>query len=233
MLKLQPIVFVTLALVSANSPVTAQQASPGRATAPSPGTGGVSYQQVAADFNQWISVQEIYPKSKVPQIKKQFEQKAKSLAGSELQQWLSEMNSKMALLASPQAQAAREWLSYFVSAKAVLPERDIRSFDIVNMTTAQLQRTLDDIDSRRQGMARSHQAFDATRQQQVQQTYQQQQERLKAERAENTNRTLSSYYPEYTSQYTPRNQMQNRPKLDKGPTMYVSPWGGVGLILNQ
>lgn len=201
-----------------------------------------SFDQIQQAFNSWLSVQEIYPKSHVPALRQQFDQKVKSLSGPELQAWLDGMDAKLRLLASPQAQSARQWLSYFASPSVVLPERQLQSFDIINMTPEQVQQALDDIDSRRQGRASRSQAFDATRERQVAQARRQQEQRLQFERQEQASRTMASSFQTGAGQgssqgfapFSPyATQQRQRPTLAKGPTMYVSPWGGVGFILNQ
>lgn len=207
------------------------------AGAPAPRRSTATFDQIKQSFNAWLGVQEIYPKSQVPVLRQQFDDKVKSLSGPELQTWLDGMDAKLTILAGPQARAARQWLSYFASPSVVLPERSIRSFDIINNTPEQVQQALDDVDARRQGRAVRSEAFDAARRQQVDWARQDQVQQRQFEQDMTLTRmaqTNQSFFPETGAAHSPyAPQQRPRPELPKGPTMYVSPWGGVGFVLNR
>ena len=108
-----------------------------------------------------------------------------------------------------------------------MPEADLEKFDMVNATTEQLQEALDSVEQRKASLGSATQQFNRDRQQQVQQAEKDQREQQTAMRKEYENRSLNSYYPGYQSQYAPR--QINYPPLDRGPSMWISPWGGVGI----
>jgi primosomal protein N'' len=179
-------------------------------------------------FNEWLSAQRIYPPDQVPQIRAQFYQMVRSMNASQLQAWLGEMEQKLAVLNSPEAQDVRDWLGHFVSAPVVLSDRELKKFDILRMSAGQARELLDEIQQRRAAMRAESQAFSATRQQEVQQSLREAQEQQQAAATAATqNRQLQSWYPSYRSQYAPRRMViQNRQ-----PTYWVSPWGGIGFTI--
>lgn len=219
---------------AAPAPKAPAAAEPSLGNSPDPAKAAIlnspEWQRVVSEFNNWLSVQKLYPQSEIPRVKAQFKAKVATLSADELKDWLTQMESKLQVLMSPEARDAREWLGYFVSASAVLPEEEIKRFDIVNMTTDQLQQTIDDVETRRSALRVQQQAFDQTRQQQVQQTLQQTQERNRQIRGDYTNRSFGSYFPSeaYQSQFAPRRQIQS--PINRGPSLWVGPFG-VGFAL--
>jgi aromatic ring-cleaving dioxygenase len=192
------------------------------------------WQNVERAFYEWLSVQRLYPKDQVPRLKAQFNQMVRSMNADQLQAWLAEMEQKVNILMSPEAQDVRDWLGYYVSAKAVLPESELKKIDVLNMTAAQLHEVLDDAEQRRASRRSESQAFNLTRQQQVRQAVREQEQREKQEAAlYTTNRNIQNFYPGMQS---PANQSYYAPRrqpamANQGPRMWVGPWGGVGFAL--
>lgn len=188
------------------------------------------WKSVVHTFNEWLSAQNIYSKDQVPRVKAQFNQMVRTMNAAQLQAWLDEMEEKLNILMSPEAEKAREWLGHFVSAKVVIPERELKKFDILHMTTEQMRATIDNIEERKASLKSEAQAFNVTREEEVRDAVREaeQQQAQQAQGTSFTNRSMQSYFPGYQSQYAPRRQYSS---LYRGPQYYVSPWGGVGMLL--
>ncbi|MBX7074198.1 MAG: hypothetical protein K1X71_13720 [Pirellulales bacterium] len=191
--------------------------------------GSERFHQARLAFEQWLTVQQIYTPAQIPALKARFRHEIAEMTANQLEQFLNQMEEKLNILMSPEAQDARNWLGHFVSAKVVLPPQEVKQWDILNMSPAQVEQQLQMIESRRGSMRSSSQAFSQMRQNEVaagRQAIQNQQARSQQLRDQATSRMASAPAP---SSYAPK---LRQPPPRKGNSYYISPWGGVGVMLN-
>lgn len=128
-----------------------------------------AWRTIMHDFDEWASVQQIYDPEQIAKYRDQLIQKASSLKGNELQDFLDDLSAKLKILASEEARKARQWLaetlavasdSYAKKVKAGLP-------DVSNLTASQLQEQLDEFQGRRAQTQASAAEFKRAREQQV------------------------------------------------------------------
>ena len=126
-----------------------------------------AWQQAMYGFNQWLSVQIIYPKDQVPQIKAQMTGKVNKMSASQLRAFLEDLQQKLVLLGSKEAIDDRGWAEQYLNLLATpLAEKFRKSFpDVANMTAAQVQQALYDIRLRREGHAAYEKSFQEQRDQ--------------------------------------------------------------------
>ncbi|MBX7071518.1 MAG: hypothetical protein K1X71_00110 [Pirellulales bacterium] len=172
------------------------------------------WHEVEHAFNEWLSVQRVYPASQVPNVKAEFKRRVRTATAAELQSWLDEMSGKLQILMSPEAQDVRAWLGHFVSAKVVLPERLVNDFDVVNMTTAQLQDALNQAEQRRTGLRTQANSFNEARMEQVRNAARQREQQDQNRQQVLARRAANDFFPNYQSQYTPR--PRNNVPIERG-----------------
>ncbi|MGA2256747.1 MAG: hypothetical protein ABSG53_19025 [Thermoguttaceae bacterium] len=128
-----------------------------------------AWQQAMFGFNQWLSVQVLYDKDQVAQIKAQLKDKVKKMSAAQLRAFLEDLQQKLAILGSKEAIAARAWAEdYLTHFTAAAGEKFRKTLpDVAKMTAAQLQQALYDLQQRREAEAASQSAFDQQRDQQV------------------------------------------------------------------
>jgi hypothetical protein len=157
---------------------------------------------------------DVYPASEVPNVKAEFKRRVRTATAAELQSWLDEMSGKLQVLMSPEAQDVRAWLGHFVSAKVVLPERLVNDFDVVNMTTAQLQDALNQAEQRKTGLRTQANSFNEARMEQVRNAARQREQQDQNRQQVLARRAANDFFPNYQSQYTPR--PRNNVPIERG-----------------
>jgi hypothetical protein len=186
------------------------------------------WRQARYALHEWISVQQVYTPQEVSKLLADLEHKANTLPIDQLQDWLEDMEEKMTILMSPQAQEARAWLAQFLSVQAKYSPAEIQKMmpDVLRMSAAQVEERLQQFEQERAATQQTQAAFDRNRQQEVNaQRRANEQAQAAAIRAQ-ANRPTPQV-PQARSPYAPRRQWtppQNNMQL------YVSPYGRVGVM---
>jgi hypothetical protein len=128
-----------------------------------------AWREAMRGFNEWLSVQVTYDKEQAAQIKVRMKEKVNKMSAAQLRSFLEDMQKKLAILGSKEGIDARNWaegyLTVLTTARAEAFRKQLP--DVANMTAAQVQQALYDLQQRRDAQAASQKAFDQTRDQQV------------------------------------------------------------------
>jgi hypothetical protein len=189
---------------------------------------GDRFRQAKFQFDQWLSIQKVYSRQQIPGLRAAFRKRINAMTPAELEDFLGQMEAKLAILMSPEAQDARDWIGYFASVQAVIPASEVKKFDIANMTPAQMEQALREIESRRASRGQASQSFNVMRQQQVEQQLAENQRR-QAEQAAAAARMAAASTSSAGSPYAVRPPRQPQTTSHDMP-MWLSP-RGVGFFI--
>jgi len=180
-------------------------------------------------MNEWLRTQKRYTPDQVAKIQAGFSAKVQRMSAEQLQFMLDDMDTKLKILETPEAQDARAWLGHYLSILSDQKRAEVlrKLPNIETMTAPQLQQAIASIEGRR-----------SAEQQQAQQV---QQLRDSASNPWNQTSKLAQHVRDhapgaggYSSPYraAPANTGK-RPfeGVRTGSSMgfYVNPYGGVGL----
>jgi hypothetical protein len=181
-------------------------------------------------FNEWLSVQQVYPPEQVAVMRAEFAAKVSRMSPRELEDFLKDMEERLEVLMSPAAEDARQWLAQFL-AVARNPEAKLgRSRpDVLNMTASQIRQELQWLQQHRAARQQSQAAFNQGRalQQQTARGVQGARRQAQGRAGDNRSRAAAN---QFRSPYAPRphdlpNTSDLRP-IPVGPTVYtIGPWG--------
>jgi hypothetical protein len=175
-------------------------------------------------FNEWLSVQKVYRPEQVAAIRAELNKRALAMSPRELEEYLEDMEERLQVLLSPEAEDARQWLGQFL-AVARNPEQQLgRSLpDVMNMTASEIRQELRWLEQHRAARQRSQAAFSQMRATQGQTTRDARAARQQSA-AQTSTRSAAQIRnrPAYQSQYSPQRELRPKPI---GPLYTVGPWG--------
>jgi TolA-binding protein len=178
-------------------------------------------------FEQWLSVQQLYSPQEVALLRSQFKSRVERMSPAELEQQLTRMEEKLAVLTSPEADDARRWLSQFLAVQKKYTDAELRRMrpDVAGMTAAQIREELARFQSRRGQVQGVQSATQQARSLQVQSAQNIQATRRQAEEAARKQATqagsTAATFPQPSQ--PPRSQVI---APVPGPPVYtVGPWG--------
>ena len=121
------------------------------------------------DLMEWLSVQQVYTPSQLRKVKAELNAKVARMAPQELVDFMNDMEAKVKILMSPEAEEARLWVERRIAVQANLTPEQLKRMrpDVLNMTSAQLQKRLAEWQDQRQRTIAAQTAFDKGRQQQI------------------------------------------------------------------
>lgn len=178
-------------------------------------------------LEQWLSVQQLYTPQEVAVLRAQFKSRIDRMSPAELQQQLTRMEEKLAVLSSPDAEDARRWLAQFLAVQAKYSPEQLRQMrpDVANMTAAQIREELQRFQARRGQASLTQSAAAQGRALQVQSARNVQDARRQAMDAARKQAAQSAS----TAATFPQPSQPPRPQpvpLQPGPPTYtVGPWG--------
>jgi hypothetical protein len=236
--NLSLVAFVLLLVaVDGFTAVQAQQVAPAAgATQPAPSSDEAARQQIlqsarwqnaARGMEQWLSVQQLYTPQEVTVLKAQFKARVGRMSPAELEKQLADMEAKLAVLSSPEADDARRWLAQFLAVQAKYSPEQLRQMrpDVANMTAAQIRDELQQFQSRRgqaqltQSASAQGRALQLQSARNVQDTRRQSLDAARSQAAQNASTAATFAQPSQP----PRQQTVPVPI---GPPIYtVGPWG--------
>lgn len=125
---------------------------------------------VLREFDEWASVQKTYEPDQVKEFRAQIVQKAQSLEGTELGEFLVNTDQRLQILTGAEAREARKWLNEELLKSSPQRKAQIKSElpDVAHMSIAQLEEAYDNWQSKRAGEKRETAAFIKSRDKQVQ-----------------------------------------------------------------
>jgi len=179
------------------------------------------------EFGRWLSTQSIYTPEEVNQIKFDFNKRVAGMSSYELEYLLDDLDEKLAILATPEAQDAKAWMGEYMAAMSDRNRAEqLRQIpDRATMTAAQLQQEIDRIGRTRATLQRQQQAFDERRQGLVDAAAANRQQTADAAAAAAMTRSQSAPYSPYRGNDTvgepPFSDVQTR----SGVGMVIGPFG--------
>lgn len=175
------------------------------------------------EFNEWLSVQQIYRPEQVAALKAELKKRTEAMSPRELEVFADEMEDRLHVLMSPEAEDARLWLQQFM-AVARNPEQQLgRSMpDVMSMTASQIRQEIQWLQRHRESRRQSQAAFNQSRGATAQNARSVQDIRS-ATRPATDRGAWPSNTPRVRSQYSPRRELAPPPP---GPAFIASPWGG-------
>jgi hypothetical protein len=126
---------------------------------------GDRWQRAVFEFGQWLTTQTIYTPQEVNRIKVDFNDRVMAMSSFELEYLLDDLDVKLAILATPQAQDAKAWLGEYLAAMSDQRRaQELRQVpNRAEMTAAELQREIERISRQRAGLQQRQQSFDQRR----------------------------------------------------------------------
>jgi hypothetical protein len=176
-------------------------------------------------FDQWLSVQQIYTMDEVAAMRAELNERASKMTAEELAGLLNEMEHRLAVLTSPEADEARAWISQYLAAQAKRSDEELRQLrpDVMNMTAGQIRNELHQFQQRRLATQQTQAAFDRGRALQVQTAQSIQEARQNANQQADASRSRAAAKSQVRREPPPRRE---QPILINQPPLYtVGPWG--------
>jgi hypothetical protein len=176
------------------------------------------------EFGQWLSSQTIYNAEEVTQIKADFNARVVGMSSYELEYLLDDLDAKLAILATPEAQDAKAWLGEYLAAMS--DQRRARLLEQVpnraTMTSEQLRQEIDRIQRQRTELQQQQQAFATRRQDLVDAAAANRQQTADAAAAAAARRQMAGTYSPYRD---------NEPTVGSPPFSDLPERSGVGMVI--
>jgi hypothetical protein len=182
------------------------------------------WRQAQRTLNEWLSVQQIYTPEEVAAIREAYRLRIDAMTPQELNEFMRDMEERLAVLMSPQARDARQWLSQFLSVSRN-PEAALgRPLpDVANMSASEIRQEIEWLQQHRAARQEAQLAFDRSRELQLQSARDAQAARQQA-RQQTQNRSVQPpNNAAFRSQYAP--PRDRRPAPMSVPIYSISPWG--------
>jgi hypothetical protein len=180
--------------------------------------------QALRNWNEWLSIQRTYTPEQVAALRAEINDRIAAMSPPELLAFLDEMEERLKVLMSPEADEARQWIGQIL-AVARNPESHFGGPlpDVAHMTAGQIRKELLRFQQMRGTRQQEQAAFDRSRQRQVQAAVDMQ--NAAAGGAAATPRAAATF-PEPQIPY--RSPYAGRPprRAFAGPPVYrIGPWG--------
>ena len=182
------------------------------------------------ELGEWLSAQQIYTPDEVRRIKANFNRRVAGMSSYELDYLLDDLDAKFKILDTPEAMEARAWVGQYMSVMSDRKREEALKDvpDVVKMSAGQLQQELQKIEQKRASLQQQQAAFDAGRQQLVEQAQLARQQTAQASRMGQPPGGGAAYSPY-------RRQGEGKPPFSKargsGMSVYSGPFGG-GVAVN-
>jgi hypothetical protein len=128
-----------------------------------------AWRQAMEGFNEWLSAQAVYGKSQIPQVRARMKDKISKMSVSQLQNYLQDMQQKLAIINSKAAFDAQavvlDDLNVASDAYAAKLRKELP--DLATMTAGQVQQTLLDLQQQQTETRANETAFQTGREQEL------------------------------------------------------------------
>lgn len=127
------------------------------------------WRETEQKLNEWLAIQQIYSADEVAALRAQVADRVAKMSPDALESFLSEMEERLIVLTSPDADEARQWIAQIL-AVARNPESQFGGPlpDVANMTASEIRAELERFQQRRSSRQHAQAAFDRGRQKSVQ-----------------------------------------------------------------
>ncbi len=188
------------------------------------------WRQARRALNEWLSIQQLYSPDEVAVLRSEFRARVERMSPTELMDQLENLEDKLSVLASPEVEEARRWLSQFLSVQAKYSEAELRQRrpDIANMTASQIRQELVNFQQRRGVTQQTHAVAAQGRAIQVQATQEVRQAQQRANEEARNRASSNIANTQFRSPYAPRRDDlpgHSDPDLSRRPYYTVGPWG--------
>ena len=188
------------------------------------------WRRLRRQFDEWLSVQEIYSDEEVAALSKNLERRVAKMSAVELQDFLYDTEDRLAVLLSDEANAARDYLGLLTpqAQRKALGQED-QSLDAFEISVSQLRRELRQFQQRVASSHTAQQRFNESREElsvAVTQQRQAQQQAIEKSR-KNASRSPRPTMPPARSPYVPHHDAATPSR----PTFLINPFGGVTRML--
>jgi hypothetical protein len=174
------------------------------------------------NFDKWVDVQTIYSADEVASLRAELAERVSGMSPEGLESFLKEMEDRLAVLLSPDAKEARQWIAQILTVA-----RDPESHfggplpDVLHLSAGEIRAELQRFQQRRSSRRQAQAAIESSRQSQVQAARDQQAARREALSQPRTAATFPE--PPFTSPYAPEREPL-RP-ITRRPVYRIGPWG--------
>lgn len=185
-------------------------------------------------FDQWLAIQAFYDEAESKALKSELRNRVTSMSAVQLEQFLEEMEARLAVLLSPEAMAARQWVAPLTDKAVQRLRAKYGVEDPMRISAAEFETALQQFAADRQAQVAGAAAFNQNRQAAVNAAVsanQAQQQSLN----QAAQRKASSFQTQ-TASYAPRPPERNPRTFSKrypGSTYSIGPWGGVWITPRQ
>jgi len=175
------------------------------------------------NWNHWLEVQKTYSAEQVAALRAELNARLATMSPQELTKFLSDMEERLVVLLSPEADEARQWISQII-AVARNPEAHFGGPlpDVAHMSADEIRQELDRFQADRAAQRQRQAAFDRGRQRSVQAALDAQNAQRGTEPRQAA--TFRESTTPYHSPYAPR-QVARRPVSNEPPVYRFGPWG--------
>lgn len=181
------------------------------------------WQTARKNWNNWLQVQQVYSADEVAALRHEINSRLATMSPSELNEFLTDMEERVVVLMSPEADEARAWVSQIL-AVARNPEAHFGGPlpDVGRMSAGEIRQELERFQRERAARRRSQEAFDRSRQRSVQAAIDS--HNAAATVTPRTAATFREPTEPYHSPYAPR-RVSRRPVSIAPPVYRFGPWG--------
>jgi len=185
-------------------------------------------------FDEWLSLQTVYDEREINALKSELRNRVATMNPTELQNFLEEIEARLAILLSPAATEARRWVAPLTDQAVQRMRAKYGVEDPARLSAAELENALHQFAADRQAQAAGSAAFNRSRESvasAAMNSNQSQQQALN----QATRRTAASFqsqaspYAPRPSERTPRTFSARYPKASYS----IGPWGGVWITPRQ
>jgi hypothetical protein len=180
------------------------------------------WRRAEREMNEWLSVQTLYGEEEVTAIRARLRESMATKSPRELEDLLKDMENRLEVLMSPEAEDAREWLQDFLRV-ARNPEQQLgrQKPDVLNMTASQIRAELRWLQQTREQRQQAQAAFQQGRAVRSQAAPGARAARRPVNPPITNRADWPSNNPRRPSQYAPQQELRPEPL----PRYLVSPWG--------
>lgn len=190
--------------------------------------------QASQQFDQWLAIQGFYDEQESKALKSELRNRVASMSAVQLEEFLNDMEARLAVLLSPEAKEARQWVAPLTNQAIDRLRAKYGVQDPIRASAGDLEAALQQFAADRQAQAAGAAAFNQNRQiaaSAAMSANQAQQKSLN----QATQRQASSFQTQASS-YAPRPPERNPRTFSKrypGSAYSIGPWGGVWITPRQ
>lgn len=118
------------------------------------------------EFNAWLDTQPVYPPEQIRRIRGELADRVAAMSSFEVEYLMETLDAKLAVLESPAARDARGWLGRYLAVMSDAKRAEILREvpDILDMSAAELEAAVGEVEARRAAVERQHDEAIAGRQ---------------------------------------------------------------------